>query len=340
MTSDAPHEDHAHGHDHGHAHGHAHDHAHDHGKGHDHAHAHGHAAELRDLSRRRLLVALALTASFLVVEIAAGFWSGSLALLSDAGHMLTDAGALGLALWAQALSTRPRSDRKTFGYRRAEILAAAANGIVLGITAIGVIVEAIRRLPAPTRVEARIMLAVAAIGLVVNLVGAWNLTRGGTRNLNLRAAAVHMLADAAGSAAALVAAVLILALGWARADSITSIVISVLILVGGWRLLRDATHVLMEGVPEGIDVVALERVARETPGVCEVHDLHIWSIVDDAPIITAHVVLDPGAHGVEVARDVGRRIEDQVGSAHVTVQPEAAAAGERLYPTGTLVRRG
>jgi cobalt-zinc-cadmium efflux system protein len=245
-----------------------------------------------------------------------------------------------LALWAQALSTRPRSGSKTFGYRRAEILAAAANGIVLGITAVGVIIEAIGRLSTPHQVDARIMLVVAAIGLVVNLVGAWNLSRGGTRNLNLRAATVHMLADAAGSAAAILAAILILAFGWNRADPITSIVISALILTGSWRLLRDATHVLMEGAPPGVDVATLERVARETPGVCDVHDLHVWSIVDDAPVITAHVVIDPGAHGVEVARDVGRRIEEAVGQSHVTVQPEAALRDEeRLLPAGALVRR-
>ena len=320
------------GHDH-----HGHD-DHDHGHDQHHGHAHTHAADLRDLSRQRLLVALALTSSFLIVEVAAGLWSGSLALLSDAGHMLTDAGALGLALWAQALSTRPRSGSKTFGYRRAEILAAAANGIVLGITAVAVIIEAIGRLSAPPPVNARIMLVVAAIGLVVNLVGAWNLSRGGTRNLNLRAATVHMLADAAGSAAAIVAAILILAFGWNRADPITSIVISSLILTGSWRLLRDATHVLMEGAPAGVDVATLERVAKETPGVCDVHDLHVWSIVDDAPVITAHVVLDPGAHGVEVARDVGRRIEEAVGQCHVTVQPEATSPDGQLLPAGGLVR--
>lgn len=316
-----------HGGDHGHEH---HDHDHD--------HHHDHASDLRDVSRNRLLVALALTSTFLIVEVGAGIWSGSLALLSDAGHMLTDAGALGLALWAQSLSTRPRSGRKTFGYRRAEILAAAANGIVLGITAVAVIVEAIRRLSAPSHVEAHVMLVVAAVGLVVNLIGAWNLSRGETRSLNLRAAAVHMLADAAGSAAAIIAAIFILAFGWDRADPITSIVISALILTGSWRLLRDATHVLMEGAPPGVDIATLERVARETPGVCEVHDLHVWSIVDDAPVITAHVVLDPSAHGVEVARDVGRRIEEAVGPCHVTVQPEATFPDEQLFPAGGLVR--
>jgi cobalt-zinc-cadmium efflux system protein len=301
---------------------------------------HKHAADLRDVSHKRLILALVLTASFLVVEVVAGILSGSLALLSDAGHMLTDAGALGLALWAQALGSRPRSDRKTFGYRRAEILAAAANGIVLGITALAVIVEAIRRFAAPPHVEARAMLVVAVIGLAVNLVAAWNLSRGGdASNLNLRAAAAHVLADAAGSVAAIVAAVLILAFGWTLADPITSILISVLIIVGAWRLLRDATNVLMEGAPAGIDVSTLERVTRETPGVRDVHDLHVWSIVEDAPVITAHVLLAPGAHGVEVARDVGRRIEETVGRAHVTVQPEAVPPGEQLLPKDTLVRR-
>jgi cobalt-zinc-cadmium efflux system protein len=300
---------------------------------------HDHAADLRDVSRRRLILALALTASFLIVEVIAGIVSGSLALLSDAGHMLTDAGALGLAIWAQTLGSRPRSDRKTFGYRRAEILAAGANGIVLGITAIAVIVEAIRRFAAPPHVGGRAMLVVAAIGLVVNLIAAWNLSRGGSQNLNLRAATAHVMADAAGSVAAIVAAVLILAFGWTLADPITSILISVLIIVGAWRLLRDATNVLMEGAPAAIDVGALERLTRETPGVRDVHDLHVWSIVEDAPVITAHVLLRPGAHGVEVARDVGRRIEERVGRAHVTVQPEAVSPGDQLLPCATLVRR-
>jgi len=306
---------------------------------HHHESGHEHAADLRDVSRKRLLLALLLTGSFLVVEVVAGIVSGSLALLSDASHMLTDAGALGLALWAQTLSSRPRSDRKTFGYRRAEILAAAANGIVLGITAIAVIVEAVRRFAAPPHVEGRAMLVVAIVGLAVNLLAAWNLSRGGRQNLNLRAAAAHVLADAAGSVAAIVAAVLILAFGWTLADPITSIVISVLIIVGAWRLLKDATNVLMEGAPAGIDVSTLERVTRETPGVRDVHDLHVWSIVEDAPVITAHVRLEAGAHGVEVARDVGRRIAETVGRAHVTVQPEAVPPGEQLLPKDTLVRR-
>ena len=224
------------------------------------------------------------------MEVVAGVLSGSLALLSDAGHMLTDAGALGLALWAQALGTRPRSDRKTFGYRRAEILAAALNGIVLGVAAIAVIVEAARRFESPPHIRGYPMLVVAVIGLAINLLAAWILSRGSGHDLNLRAVTAHVMADAAGSVAAIVAAALILSFGWTIADPITSILISALILFGAWRLLRDATHVLMEGTPPGIDVGALERLACETPGVLEVHDMHVWSIVGDAPVITAHVL--------------------------------------------------
>jgi cobalt-zinc-cadmium efflux system protein len=326
---------------HGHDHGHKHDRAHKHDEGHaqDDGHAHVHNHDLGAVSRRRLFIALGLTASFLVVEVIAGLLSGSLALLSDAGHMLTDAGALGLAIWAQALGTRPRSDRKTFGYRRAEILAAAANGIVLGITALAVIAEAIRRFASPPHIQGYPMLVVAVIGLLINLVAAWVLSGGGAHDMNMRAASAHVLADAAGSAAAIVAAILILAFGWTIADPITSIAISGLILFGAWRLLRDTTHVLMEGAPAAIDVAALERLARETTGVCDVHDFHVWSIVGDAPVITAHIVLDPGAHGVEAARAVCRRIEDAIGRAHVTVQPEAQALHDKLVPEERLRKR-
>lgn len=299
---------------------------------------HRHGSDLRDLSRKRLVIALALTTAFLVVEVIAGLVSGSLALLSDAGHMLTDAGALGLALWAQSLGRRPRSERKTFGYRRAEILAAAANGIVLGITALAVIIEAIRRFRAPPHVEGRAMLVVAVIGLAVNLIAAWNLSRGGGQNLNLRAAAAHVLADAAGSVAAIVAAALILAFGWTLADPIISILISVLILVGAWRLLRQASNVLMEGVPATVDVAALARLVQETPGVNAVHDLHVWSIAEDTPVVTVHVVIEPGRHGVEVARDVASRLKHAIGPAHVTVQPETASPSDRLLPASRLHR--
>jgi cobalt-zinc-cadmium efflux system protein len=302
-------------------------------------HAHDHAAELRDVSRRNLTIALALTAVFLVAEVIAGVLSGSLALLSDAGHMLTDAGALGLALWAQALGKRERTGRRTFGYRRAEILAAAANGVVLGVTAVAVIVEAARRFSNPPPVRAGTMLVVAIMGLVVNLFAAWILARGGSQNVNIRAATAHVLADAAGSVAAIAAAVLILTLGWTLADPIISVLISVLIIVGAWRLLRESVNVLMEGVPAAVDVPLLERLVLETPGVAGAHDLHVWSIADDRPAVTVHVTLQAGYHGVDVAADVGRRLEQTIEGAHVTVQPEVPPPTGTLLPPHTLVRR-
>jgi cobalt-zinc-cadmium efflux system protein len=313
------------------------DHDHDHDRGHSHG-DHRHGAELASHAVNRLWVALGLTATFMVAEVVAGLFSGSLALLSDAGHMLTDAGALGLAIWAQWLGKRARTGRKTFGYRRAEILAAAANGVVLGVTAVVVIIEAIRRFAAPVDIHGGTMLAVAGVGLVVNLVSAWVLARGARSNVNLRAAAAHVLADAAGSVAAIIAGVLVITRGWTIADPLISILISGLILVGSWRLLREAIHVLMEGVPPSIDVAAVERLVLETPGVSEAHDLHVWSIADDLPVITVHVVLQPGLHGVEVARDVGRRIEHAMGKAHITVQPESTPVEHLLVASESLVR--
>jgi cobalt-zinc-cadmium efflux system protein len=326
---------------------HQHDH-HDQEHGHGHAHPHGshlpgdpthlHGADLQEVARRRLLIALVLTAGFMLVEVVAGLLSDSLALLSDAGHMLTDAGALGLALWAQALGRRARTGRKTFGYRRAEILAAAANGIVLGVTAILVVVEAVRRFGDPPHVQGRLMLVVAGLGLAVNLLAAWVLAAGRHAGVNVRAAAAHVLSDAAGSVAAMIAALLVLGPGWTLADPIVSILISLLILVGAWRLLREAANVLMEGVPAAIDVATLERLVCSTRGVTGVHDLHVWSIAGDAPVVTAHITLAPGHHGVQVAAEVGRAIEQAIGPSHVTVQPEAAPAEHRLVPRESLWR--
>jgi cobalt-zinc-cadmium efflux system protein len=324
-----------HGHQEGHGHAHGRDHAHDHG----HAGGHRHGADLQEVARQRLLLALVLTGSFMLVEVVAGLLSGSLALLSDAGHMLTDAGALGLALWAQALGRRARTGRKTFGYRRAEILAAAVNGIVLGVTAILVVFEAIRRFGDPPHVQGRVMLLVAGLGLAVNLLAAWVLSHGKHASMNVRMASAHVLADAAGSVAAIVAALLILGPGWALADPISSILISLLILAGAWRLLREAANVLMEGVPATIDVAALERLVCATRGVSGVHDLHVWSIAGDAPVVTAHITLAPGHHGVQVAAEVGRAIEQSIGPSHVTVQPEAAPVEHRLVPREALLRQ-
>ena len=279
-----------------------------------------------------------MTVGFMVVEVVAGFLAGSLALLSDAGHMITDAGALALALYAQALAARERSGRRTFGYRRAEILAALVNGAVLGASAIWVIVEAIRRLRHPPEVQGVALMAVATAGLLVNLGAAFILSRDRSHNANVRAALAHVLADAAGSVAAVIAGLLILGFGWTVADPVASLAISLLILMGAWRLIRDSVNVLMEGVPPGIDAREVEALIREHPGVAGVHDLHIWSVSDGFVVLTVHVTLVSGHHGTDVAKAVSEHIEARFGVTHVTVQPEPPPAD--LVPPSALRREG
>lgn len=309
----------------------AHDHGHGHGHG-AHAHAHGHGAA------RALGIALALTASFMIVEVIAGVMSNSLALISDAGHMLSDAGALALALAAQRMAERPRTRERTFGFRRAETLAALANATALGASSVLIVFEAIRRLREPHDVEGAALLGVATAGLGVNLASAWVLSRG-TKNVNVRAALAHVLGDAAGSVAAILAGAAIALAGWTWADPVSSLAIAVLIALAAWRLVRAAAHVLMESAPAGLDVAALERTILETRGVGSLHDLHAWTIEEGFDAVTVHVVLEPGAHGVEVADEVSRRIHQVHGVEHVTVQPEAAPPSEQIVPVSALRRR-
>ncbi len=343
MTHDHSHGRHGPGtaharHDHGRNHGHDHDdHGHGHDDGHDEGSGHGHDHGLLWRSpARRLAIALALTTSFMFVEVVAGLMSRSLALLSDAGHMLTDAGALALALVAQNLAARERTGRRTFGYRRAEILAALINGTVLGVSAVWIIVEAVRRFSDPREILGAPMLVVAGLGLVINLIAAWLLAHGGHGNINTRAAAAHVASDAAGSVAAMIAAGLVLGFGWNIADPIASIVISLLILWGAWRLVRESVDVLMEGTPAGVDPKELEEVIRRAPGVASLHDLHVWCISDGFPVVTVHVVLDGSGHGTDVSRAVARRIQERFGIEHVTVQPEPPAT--KLVPVTALTR--
>jgi cobalt-zinc-cadmium efflux system protein len=318
--------DHAH-HDHDHDHDHReHDRGHDHG-GHDHhGHGHGHGiAELRHTPFRRLVMAFGITASFMLVEAVMGFWSGSLALLADAGHMLADAAALGLAMIAQRIAAQGRTRRRTFGFRRAEVLAAFANGVALALTAVWIFGEAVQRFREPQAVEASLMTATAAAGLVVNLVAAAMLSAGSHgHNVNTRAALAHVLSDALGSVGAILGGVLILTLGWTRADPAISAVIALLILWGGFRLVRDTSHVLMEGSPVEIDIAHVEETILRVPGVVGFHDLHVWSISEGFDVLTVHVVIAPGHHGVDVVQAVSRRLREVHKLDHTTIQPEPA----------------
>jgi cobalt-zinc-cadmium efflux system protein len=298
-------------------HHHQHEHDHHHGHGHE-----GHAHVSSSTPARRLAIALAMTATFMVVEVVAGALTRSLALLSDAGHMLTDAGALLLALFAQRVAQRQRSRAKTFGYRRAEVLAALANGIVLGVSSVWIVVEAVRRFEAPPEVLGLPMLCVAAVGLVLNLISARVLSGAGASNANVRAAAAHVAADAAGSVAAILAGLAVWVLHWERADPVMSILISIIILWSAWKLVREALDVLMEGAPRGIDLKALEQTIGETPGVASHHDLHAWSVSEGQVMLTVHVVLEAGHHGTQVAAAVAQRVLEAHGIEHITVQPE------------------
>jgi cobalt-zinc-cadmium efflux system protein len=299
-----------------------------------HAHAHTHGTV--HTPEGRIRAALILTLVTMGASIVGGVFAHSLALLSDAGHMLADAGALALALVAQRVASRPRTHRRTYGSRRAETLAAFTNAIFLGVASVWVIAEAVERWREPPEVKGGWMMAVAIGGLVVNLIAARLLSAGGVHNENTRAALAHVLSDAAGSVAAIVAAALVLFWGWRRADSLISVGLAVLIFWSAWRLVARTVDVLMEGTPAGLVPADLERTIRETPGVAAVHDLHAWTISEGFEAVTVHVVLDGTHHGTEVAREVSDRIRDRHHIDHVTVQPEAASAPVSFQPLAGL----
>jgi len=281
---------------------------------------------------RRLVAAFVLTASFMFVEAFAGWWSKSLALIADAGHMLADAAALALAIVAQKIAAQARTRSRTYGYRRAEVLAAFANGIALGLTAVWIFAEAIDRFRVPPVIRGEAMTATAAVGFLINLVAAAMLGAGAHgHNVNTRAALMHVLTDAIGSVGAIVAGVLVVWFGWNRADPAISAVIGVLVLWGGWRLVRDTSRVLMEGSPTEIDIEHVEKTLRSVPGVRDFHDLHVWSISDGFPVLTVHVVLEKGHHGIEVVEAVSRRLREVHGLHHCTIQPEPSEPSERLF---------
>jgi cobalt-zinc-cadmium efflux system protein len=290
-----------------------------------------------------LAFALALTASFMFVEGAVGLWSGSLALLADAGHMLADAGALALALVAQHWAGRSRTERSTFGFRRAEVLAAFVNGIAISVAAIWIVKEAVERWMAPVGIRGGTMLATACAGLLVNAVVAALLMRAQKESLNVRAAFAHVVVDALGSVGAIFAGLAVVLFGIQRADPLLSVVIALLVAYSGWRLLKETTAILLEGAPPNLDVGAIERSILGCPGVAGLHDLHVWRISDSFDALTVHVTLERGAHGTVVCKAICQRLHDEFGLDHVTVQPEAPLPDElvnvRASRDGAPIRR-
>jgi cobalt-zinc-cadmium efflux system protein len=268
---------------------------------------------------------LALTLAFTAVEIVGGLLTGSLALLADAAHMLSDNLALGVALLAVWLAGRPSTPERSFGYQRAEILAAFVNGLLLLALAVWIFVEAWGRLSDPPEVLAGWVAVVAVAGLAVNLAAAAILHRGGHDTLNMRAALRHVLADAIGSAGVLVAAFIILFTGWRYADPLAGMAIALLILASSWTILRDSVHILLEGAPRGMDTRRLGRRLTEVPGVVEVHDLHVWTITSGFPALAAHVLVERDEDCHARRRELEDVLLREYGIEHTTLQVDHVA---------------
>jgi cobalt-zinc-cadmium efflux system protein len=284
---------------------------------HDHGHRHGRAG-----NRRRLALTLALAAGYTVAEVVGGLLTNSLALLADAGHMLSDVAALGLSLFAAWVADRPPTPRRTYGYYRAEILAALANGAALIAVSLFVFVEAAHRLRQPPEVMGSAMLAVAVGGLAVNLTGLWLLHGGRGESLNVHGAWLHVLTDALGSVGAIAAAILISSFGWAWADPVASILIGLLVIYSSWRLLAESVAVLMESAPRGIDVDEVHRAMRAVPGVLAVHDLHVWSITTGLDCLSAHVVAAESHAPAALLKALRDTLNEKFGIDHLTIQIE------------------
>ena len=291
---------------------------------------HGHHHVERARSRRALTVVLVLTAAYAVAEVVAGFLTGSLALLADAGHMLGDTAALGLALGAAWLASRPATPERSFGFQRAEILAALLNGVALVAIAIWVFIAAIGRLDDPPEILSGWMLVAALLGLAVNLAAAGILARASDESLNVQAALRHVLADIASSVGVALAAVVILATGWRQADALAGMGIALLILLSSWGILRDSVRILLEASPAGIDAREVGRRMAAADGVVEVHDLHIWTITSGFPALSAHVLVSRGddchARRLELEQMLGR----EFGLEHTTLQVEHAGESRGL----------
>jgi cobalt-zinc-cadmium efflux system protein len=300
---------------------HNHSHPH-HGHSHDHSHDDGHG------SVRSLRLALVLTGSLFVAEVVGGYLSNSIALLADAGHMLTDVAALALSLFVAWFTRQPSTPQKSFGYLRWEILAAFLNGAGLILLSVYIIVESVMRLRSPQPIEGGLMFAIAAAGLIVNVIAARILHSGSQENLNVRGAYLHVLGDLLASVGVVIAAAVIHFTGWLYADPIASLLTTALILRGAWKLVKESVDILLEGAPAHIDLNAVRKQLAEIPGIESVHDVHVWSVNPRMVAMSAHaVVRNPSEH-----QHVLEHVHDAMavfGIAHVTVQLESGDMAER-----------
>jgi cobalt-zinc-cadmium efflux system protein len=305
-------------------HGHDHDHSHGHGHGPGHAHAR---------NESRVAWAAALTGGFMLVEAAGGLLSGSLALLADAGHMLTDAASLALAWLAFRIAHRPADWQRTYGFHRFQVLAAYSNGLTLAFIALAIVYAAIKRLHEPTEVLAGPMLAIAMVGLLVNLM-AFRILHGAEReNVNIKGALLHVLGDLLGSVAAIVAALVIMWTGWMPIDPLLSALVALVILRSAWFLVRDTGHILLEGAPVHLDIRALrEELMAAVPGVEDIHHVHAWSLTQDKPMITLHARIADLHGGDRIASAIKGVLRQRYGVDHATVEIECDACADGHRP--------
>jgi cobalt-zinc-cadmium efflux system protein len=290
---------------------------------HDHAHGHSHGGAQ---DGRRLGIALGLILAFMAVEVVVGVLAHSLALLSDAAHMLTDAGALTMSLVVLRLVARPAGGNKTFGLRRSEILSAQANGAALLVLAGLIVYGAVRRLVSPPDARGGAILVVALVGIAVNLVATWQLSGANRRSLNIEGSFQHLLTDLYAFIATAVAGAVILLTGWVRADAVAALFVAALMLRAAWGLLRDSGRVLLDIAPAGLPVDEIGRAMASHPGVVEVHDLHVWEVTTEFPSLSAHVLVEPGADCHGIRRELEALLRDRFGLQHTTLQVEHAPA--------------
>jgi cobalt-zinc-cadmium efflux system protein len=290
-----------------------------------HEHDHSH-----NVNKKALTISFALIFTFMIVEVIGGFLTNSLALLSDAGHMLSDAASLGLSLLAIKFGEKASDFKRTYGYRRFEILAAFINGITLIAISIYIFFEAYHRFFQPPDVASAGMLTIAIIGLAINVLVAWILMKGDTsENLNVRSAFLHVLGDMLGSVGAIIAALLIMFFNWGAADPLASVVVAVLVLVSGWRVTKDSVHVLMEGKPANIDIEKVKHSLHSLSDVKNVHDLHIWAITSDFPTLSCHLVVKTETDRDMILKEASELLCDTFSIRHTTIQVE----GEHLNLT-------
>ena len=290
---------------------------------HDHAHGHSHGG---GEDARRLGLALALILAFMAGEIVVGILAHSLALLSDAAHMLTDAGALAMSLVVLRLATQPARGNRTFGLRRSEILSAQANGAALLVLAAFIVYGAIRRLVSPPPANGGAILVVALVGIGVNVLATWQIAGANRGSLNVEGSFQHVLNDLFAFIATAVAGGVILATGWVRADAVAALFVAALMLRASWRLLRDSGRVLLDIAPAGLPVNEIGTAMAAHPGVVEVHDLHVWEVTSEFPTLSAHVLVEPGADCHGIRRELESLLRDRFGLEHTTLQVEHAPA--------------